>query len=209
MRYEKLLSMLVALAALMLVLPADARTQGRFSFDAHGGIAVPAGELSEFTGVGQAFGVGIACWFSPRVAVRSDFDTSVLNGKDSDATGTAAPDAGLLHINVALELNLTNPEASPWSFAINGGAGASALEVDDVPGMLADFDETYFALKGGLRIGYELSRNVAIHLIGQWYLTFTDEQDTALFSQFSGVDPRGFSTASDIPLSLGIRIRTN
>jgi hypothetical protein len=209
MRYEMLLSMLVAVAALMLIHPADARAQGRFSFDAHGGIAVPAGELSEFTEVGPAFGVGIAYWLNPRVAVRADFNTSLLNGKDSDATGPAGPDADLLHVDVGLEYNLTGPEASPWTFAISGGAGASALEVDDVQGVLADFDETYFALNGGLRIAYELSRNVSIDFVGRWYLTFTDKEDTALFSQFSDVDPDGFSTASDIPLNLGIRIRTN
>jgi hypothetical protein len=202
--------MLAAFAALILILPADASAQGRFSFDAQGGIAVPAGDLADFTEVGPAFGGGIAYWFSPRLAVRADVDASLLKGKDAEGTGPEGPDATLLHYNAGLQFNLTNPETTPWSFGVNVGAGASTLDVDDVPMVLIDFSETYFALNGGLGIGDDVSDNFAICLDGQWYLSFTDEEDTAVFNDInSDVDPDGFGTASDIPLTLGIRIKTS
>ncbi|MFQ5651770.1 MAG: outer membrane beta-barrel protein [bacterium] len=206
---DKLLSMLVPFVTLMLVLPTDVSAQGRFSLDAHGGGAVSAGELSAFTEVGPAFGLGIAYWFRPRVAVRIDLDTSLLSSKDSGGTSPNGSDANLLHINVGLQFNLTKPEATPWSVAVIAGGGASALEVVDGQGVFADFDETYFTLNGGLRLGYVVSRNFSIFVDGRLYLTFTDEKDTSVIGQFAGVDPDGFSTASDIPVTVGIRFKTN
>lgn len=209
-RISKWITTLAASAFLALAFPADADAQGRFSFSGQGGIAVPAGDLADFTEVGPAFGGGIAYWFSPRVAIRADVDASLLNGKDSEGTGPEGPDASLLHYNAGLQVNLTNPDATPWNFMLNVGGGASTLDVDDVEGVLTDFSETYFALNGGLGIGYDLSQNLSIFVDGQWYLTFTDEEDTAVFADINPeVDPEGFSTASDIPLTLGIRVRTN
>lgn len=212
MRYAKWLWTLAFVSGIALELPAEGAAQGNVSFDAQGGIAFPVRDLSALTDAGPSLGGGIAYWITPRVAVRGGFDANLLKGKDASGTGPEGPDIDLLHYNAGLQVRLTDPRSSPWDLNLNVAGGATTMNADPftVEGEPVDFRETYFALNGGLGVGYGVSRNVSLFVDGQWYLTFTDADDTGVFRTFSSDIPDdGFNTASALPVSVGVRVRTN
>lgn len=191
-------------AALAFASPALA--QGQWSFDGRGGVAVPVGDLSDVADAGPTFGVGIGYWFSDRVAVRVDGDLDLLSGKDSEGTGPALPDMNLWHYNAGVEVNVVEP-SSPWDFTLNIGGGLSTLDVDGDEGTPTDLSETYFTGNGGLLVGYDVSPNVNIFARGQWYLVFSDEEDTAPLADLIG-ETGGFDTLNSLPITVGVRIKT-
>lgn len=196
-----------ALAA-TLVFSSSALAQGRWSFDGRGGIAVPVGDLSDVADVGPTFGVGIGYWFNDRVAVRVDGDLDLLSGKDSEGTGPAGPDMNLWHYNAGVEVDLVRP-TSPWDFTLNVAGGLSTLDVDefDVGGTPTDLSETYFTGNGGVQVGYDVSPNVNVFARGQWYLVFSDEDDTLPLAQIIG-ETDGFDTLNSLPITVGVRIKS-
>lgn len=207
-RWIPVLAALIALAWL----PSGATAQSKWAFEAQGGVGIPVSDLADLTDPGVTFGVGVAYWLSSRLAIRVDGDVEILNGKDSSGPGSEGPDINLFHYNGGLQLALTPPDASAWSIRLNAGAGATTFDSDEfsASGSTVDFSETYFTVNGGLAIGYDVSQNVSIFLDGQWYLAFTDEEDTAIFAEINPeIDAMGFDTASSVPLTLGIRITTN
>lgn len=199
-------------AGVFALAPATAGAQqgGSVSFQAQGGVAVPVSDLADVTDPGATFGAGVAYWIGPRVAIRADGDVSLLTGKDSEGTGPEGPDVNLFHYNGGLQLRLTDPELSRFHFLVNLGAGATTFDADEPEGggQAADFTETYFAANGGLGVGLDLTSAVSLFLDGQWYLVFTDEEETAVFGDFTE-DGEGFDTGSVVPVTLGLRIRTN
>lgn len=70
---------------------------------------------------------------------------------------------------------------------------------------VTDFSETYFTANGGLKVGYDVTPSVNVYAGGQWYLAFTDEEDTAVLSSLSPSEINAFDTASEIPIVLGVR----
>lgn len=194
-----------------LLSPAAAQVQ--VALDGQGGVAVPLGQLGEFTDPGASLGAGISVWLGPRVAVRGDFDLNALKGKPSSGPGPAAPDVTLFHYNAGLQLLLTNPRTSRWEVALNAAAGGATLDSDEFQGgqgETVEFKETYVALNGGLGIGYRIAPNLTIFLDGQWYAVLTDPEDTRAFAEINPrVNDDGFGTASVIPLTLGFRLKTN
>lgn len=202
----------VTAAVIFALAPATlhAQDRGSVSFQAQGGVAVPVSDLADVTDPGATFGAGVAYWISPRLAIRADGDVSLLTGTDSEGTGPEGPDMNLFHYNGGLQLQLTDPELSRFRFLVNLGAGATTFDADEPEGagQAADFSETYFTANGGLSVGLDVTSAVSVFLDGQWYLAFTDEEDTAGFGDFTG-DGEGFDTASVVPITLGLRIRTD
>lgn len=204
----------LALAVAAALAPADAQAQGAehpWSIDARGGIAVPAGDLSDAVDVGPSFGLGIAYRIHPRIALRVDGDLDVYSGADLETAGgqVELPDLNLWHYNAGLAFEVTRPGASPWDVTANLGAGATTFDGDAPAGGGSTVDdgglsETYFTANGGLRVGYDVHESVNVYAGGQWYLAFTDEEDTA---GVAGPEAQGFDTASSIPLTLGVKIR--
>lgn len=208
MRYGKY-ALSLAVAALLAWSAGDAAAQERWTFDGRGGVGIPTGDLEELTDVGASLGLGIAYWLSPRVAFRVDGDVDNLSG--SAATD---PDFRLWHFNGGFEFRLTEPTRSPWNISVNVGGGGTTIDTDDFTlvgpegAVTGGFTQTYPALNGGLKIGYGISRNVDIFVNGGFNVTFTDDDDTIVFSQINpAVDPDGFSTAVVIPITAGFRIK--
>jgi hypothetical protein len=205
-------------AALLLVggIPQSASAQGVDSpwvVEGRGGISVPAGDLADVFDVGPSFGAGIGYRVHPRVTLRADGDVAILSGADL-ATGEQAPDTRLWHYNGGVEVALTPPGESRWDVTANVGGGATTFSGDDfepavvnpVTGeTVTDFSETYFTANGGLKVGYDVTPRVNVYAGGQWYLAFTDEEDTAVFSSLSPSEINAFDTASEIPIVLGVR----
>jgi len=206
----KLTAALTFAALLAIGTPNTVRAQSRFSVEGRGGVAIPASDLADLEDVGASFGVGLAYDLSSRVALRIDGDVDILSGADSGVSGSSAPDLNIFHYGAGFAVRLVDPGASRWNFDVNIGAGASTFDSDtfSANGVSQDFSETYFTTNGGLRVGYDLSSSVNIYASGQAYLMFTDDADTAVFSQVSSeVDPSGFDTAWTIPLTAGLAIR--
>lgn len=203
----------VAAASLLgLSAPAGVEAQDRFSFFGQGGVAIGVSDLADLTDPGPSLGGGIAYWVTPRVAIRGDFDANLLSGRDAEGPGPEGPDIDLFHYSAGVQFALTDRRRSPWNLMVNVAGGGTTIDADpfDANGAVVDFTETYFTLNGGLSIGYDVSRSLEVFLEGQWYLAFTDDDETAVFHAVTPeVDVTGFDTASVIPVTLGVRIRTN
>lgn len=186
--------MLGLVAALALVVPTQASAQdGAFSIDLFGGIGVPSGDLSDTNDAGFAGGVGLQYLFSPRFGVRADGLFNSLGAKTEDdvAVGT---DLKLWQYDVAFVLNVTDPDATQFMFAVDAGVGLSTFSFDDVNGTSID-SETKFTVPGGVKIGYRVSDQVGVFARGRVHIIFMgDDED----------DPDASSTLVNFPLTAGV-----
>lgn len=181
-----------------------------WTVDGRGGIAVPVGDLSDLPieSVGPTFGVGVGYYVHPRVAVRVDGDVELYSGDDMAGGGTG-PDVNLWHYNAGLELELTRPDAGPWDLTANLGGGATTWDTDPFTTGAGtdDLSETYFTANGGLKLGYDVSSSANVFVGGQWYLQFTDEDDTRALASLTPELNQGFDTASSFPLYAGLKLK--
>lgn len=209
------LTLAFALALIPLASPAQAQMSGEtgtWSIDARGGVAVPAGDLSDAVDVGPTFGLGIAYRVHPRVSIRVDGDLDIYSGADlQTGAGTfELPDLNLWHYNAGVGIELTEPGASRWDVTANLGAGATTFDGDAFTTSggttVEGLSETYFTANGGLKFGYDVHPNVNVYAGGQWYLAFTDEEDTAGLTGGTG-QGEGLDTASSLPLTLGVKLK--
>lgn len=187
-----------------------AQDRGTVAFQGRGGVAVPVGDFADVTGPGLTLGTGVAYWIGPRLAIRAEGSVSLLPGKGSEGPGSERPGLDLFHYGAGLQLQLTDPELSRFHFLVNVGAGATLFDSEDLPGAGAEAEltETYFTVSGGLGVGLDIASGLSLVMDGQWYLAFTDEEDTAVLT--SVPEPgEGFDRASVLPIRLGLRIRTN
>lgn len=189
-----------AIAGLALMLSPDA-ADAQVNFEGRGGLGVPAGDLSELTKLGGSIGAGVGYWVSPRVNLRLDGDVNISRG--GDAAGL--PDLRLWHYGGGAEVNLVNPVATRWSVLAGFGLGATTLATDAFAG--GDVTETYFALNGGLKIGYDVTERVNLFVGGKAYLTFADEADlaplAALAPELAGQDVERLWS---FPVQAGLRV---
>lgn len=200
------LSCLAAALALLACVPSGAAAQQRLSVEARGGLAVPAGDLADVVGVGGAFGGGVAFRVHPRVALRADFDALFMEGEE--ARGELLPGINLFHTVAGVEVTLVPAAGADGRFALTGnlGAGTTRLEIETFVapgGETFRLRERYATANGGVRLTYALGRSVNVVLGGQGYLTFADEDDTAVLGPLS-VEP--FSKVVSFPVTAGLRI---
>lgn len=201
-------------AALLFALGAAGTAQAqavdapKWTIDGRGGVALPTGDLADLAleDVGPSFGLGVGYHVHPRVAVRADGELSMFAGDDVAAGGTG-PDVSLLHYTAGVDVELTRPGAGPWDLTANVGAGATTWDTDEfiVDGTADELSETYPTANGGLRLGYDVTRNVNVFAGGQWYLQFADESETAPLAETAGLT-EGFDTASTMPIYAGLEL---
>lgn len=217
----------LALAFVVALAPVDAQAQGMMddgisalSVDARGGIAVPFGDLGDLADVGPTVGIGVAYRVSPRLSVRADGDLDLYSGADFGAASAAqpsAPDMTLWHYSGGLQYDVTEPGTERWNVAVNVGVGATIIDTDpfvdgpvenpETDEIEADFNETYFTANGGVRFGYAVHERVDVYGGAQWYVTFADEEDTAVFSALSPTEVNAFDRAHSVPLTLGVKLK--
>lgn len=199
------------MAATMAVLASTAMAAGpaaaQFNFEGRGGAAVPVGDLEDLVDVGGTAGLGLGYRVHPRVNLRLDGDVGIFTGADDFG---AVPDLRLWNYNGGAEVSILDPAATRWTLTANIGAGATTIDTDDFApggGDDADFTETYFALNGGLRVGYDVTDNVNLFLGGQSYVTFTDEVDFARLAALTpALEGEEVDSVWSIPLYAGIRV---
>lgn len=212
----------LALAFIVALAPVDAHAQMAekpFSVDARGGIAVPVGDLGDVADVGPTFGAGVAYRIHPRVSIRADADLEFYGGADFEAASAeqaSAPDLSLWHFGGGVEYDVTRAGASRWNVTANVGLGATTIDTDPfVEGPVenpetgeteADFNATYFTASGGLRLGYRVHERVDVYGGAQLFMTFADEEETAVFSALSPTEVNAFDRTTSVPLTLGVRL---
>ena len=214
------LGLVAILVASMLLLPTEATAQQwihNWSIDGEGGIAIPTEELAEVTDIGGTAGVRLSNQILPRLALRIDGDWALLSGNSFDNANAAAesgPDLNLWHYTAGVEAALIDPR-SGWDLTWNVGAGGTTFDADDFTPVtnpltsetVSSFTETYFTFNTGLRAGYEVTPNVNIYASGQWFLIFTDEEETAAFSALSGGEVNAFNSVSNLPITAGVKVK--
>jgi len=202
----------IAVLGLVAVAPTHAQSTDDapgWTFDGRGGISVPAGDLADLPiEVGPSFGAGVGYYVTPRVAIRGDGSVELFSGDDLAGGGTG-PDITLWHYNAGVEVELTQPGAGPWDVTANVAGGATTWDTDRFTSGTGTSDdlETYFTANGGLKAGYDVTPSVNVFVGGQWYLQFTDEEDTRALASLTPDLSEGFDTASTVPLYAGIEFK--
>lgn len=203
---------LAALAALAIVLagvgPAAAQTyEGEASIDPRLGVAFPVGDLAETHSVGFSGGLGISYKFHPHIAVRGDFDISVLDDESPQFGVVLAPTLTMIHYGAGLEFDFPPPDYQdfPLTFRWNVGAGGTSMSASrDFPaGEDVDFSATYPSVNSGIKIGYSVTPSVDIFLGGQMHLIFADSEEIVELVKRSSVEPYG--TVWSAPVTLGVK----
>lgn len=200
--------------------PAQAQTAPYpWSFDGRAGIAIPFGGLGDLVDVGPSFGAGVAYEIRPRVFLRFDGDLDLYGGADFDAAEAEqeqGPDVSLWHLTGSAEVELTDPARNmPWRVTANGGVGLTVFDVDrfdvavDNPRTgeqnVREFSSTSLTFVPGMKALYEVNPQLDVYGSLQWFLAFTDEDETAAFTALSGTEVSPFGSASSFPLTVGVR----
>jgi hypothetical protein len=231
--YKKL-GMVLGAVAVLALLPARADAQFvRYSpvfwaIEGNGGITLPMGDLGDVADPGLTFGLAGSYFLNPRFALRVEGGLSFLGAADG-SQGGVDPDLSMWGFTGGFEYHITDPTSSTF-FTFDLGAGGVTFDTDvftvnDVdcsspsgcsPSTGAqsrgNFDRTYFALNGGLQLGYNFARHGAtgtpmgtIFIGADIYLVFADAVDSSLISALYG-NTSGFDTAYAIPITGGLRL---
>lgn len=233
--YKKL-GVVLGAVALLATMPAKADAQFVryspifWSFDAGGGVALPLGDLSDVATVGGTAGVGVAYFLNPRFAVIAEGSLDFMKGDDASAfEGGEGPELRAWHYTGGFEYHVTDP-LSNLMFTIDVGAGGTTFDTDrfvvngfdcsdpttaceSAPGAVtsARYDQTYFAVNGGLTVGYSFSRKgannvplVTVFLSGDGHFVFGSEEDSRALA--AGYGTELFGTSIIVPITAGLRI---
>jgi hypothetical protein len=204
-----------------------------WSFDVNGGAAIPVGALSDVASVGGTVGAGLAYFLNPRFALIAEGSFDFMTGKSGSnnfsSADAAGPDLRAWHYTGGFEYYITDP-TSNLLFSFDLGAGGVTYDtdrftVDDVdcsnpdvacitaPGarVTSTYDQTYFAVNGGLTLGYSFSQTgannipmVTLFIAADGHFAFGKKEDSRALAAGYGVEP--FGTTIIIPVTLGIRI---
>lgn len=228
--YKKLGMVLGAVAA-VAILPARADAQFVryspvfWSFEGNGGVAIPVGDLSDVAEIGPSFGIAGSYFLNPRFALRVEGSLDIFGEGDDANVSEGEAELRAWHFTGGFEYHITDPATSGLFATFDAGAGGVTFDtdvfaVDDVvcdpvctssPGAQStgNFDNSYFALNGGLKVGYNFARGstgvpIATFFVGgDVHIMFSDEEESSLLAAANGQS--GFGTAIAIPITAGIR----
>lgn len=208
----------LAAAALMLV-PRAADAQQAITTDLEGGIAVPAGDVSDAVDPGPAFTLGFNFRVHDMISIRAEGGTDLYGVKDiADPTGAQesipGPDMTMTRLDVGLVFHAVQPDMGGgfWVDADVGG-GYHILTTDDYSiqvsdtGLETDLDlsDGYLGAKGGLTLGYDFTDAVSAFVGGDAYLVPADAEDLEPFSDLDEVDD-GPESHLSFPVQAGLRL---
>jgi len=203
-----------------------------WSFDVGGGVAIPVSGVNDVAELGGTVGMGLAYFLNPRFSLIAEGSFDWMGGKSgsnfssSDGTG---PDLRAWHYTAGFEYYITDP-MSDLMFAFDLGAGGVTYDTDRFTVSGADcsdpsgpcisaqgasttstYDQTYFAVNGGLTLGYSFSHTgannvpmVTVFIAADAQVGFGKKEDSRALAAGYGVEP--FGTSVIIPVTLGIRI---
>lgn len=181
---------------------------GTVSVDARGGIAIPVAEMDALAQTGASVGGGVAFHLSRHLALRADAEYQLLTGaRTSD--GVLFADMNSLNVTGGLEVHFLSGE-TPWTGTLSLGGGISTLVTEDTTddGTVApvDSDLTNVALRGGSKLGYQVSDQVDVYLEPAVYLDIFERDETRSFAAAS-TDVSPFDVGWVVPVQLGVRFK--
>lgn len=206
MRTERIVAALggAFLALALAAAPAGAQDAGRltrWTVEGRGGVAVPLGDVKDFSDAGALAGVGVAYRVLPRLWLRADAAAELLPGADwseipavpPDARGQG-PDTDLYHLTGGLQLRLTHPARADWTLWLHGGAGWTELSAEETPST-GGGSFTRITWNGGVSFQYPFSDR--IDLVGRGDLYVASEGDAG---------PPHLGTVVTLPIGLGLQL---
>lgn len=188
---------------------------GSFGFHGHGGVALPAGALTDVVDPGASLGGGVSHFLTRNFGLWGNADVQFLSGATDDF-GNAFPDMRIVHVGAGGELNLfggfdvrDDPDPTPVTATFRLGVGFSSLDtedtLDDGSPAPVGFDHTYLTFQGGATAGYQVVPRVNVFVASTAYLMVTDRADTRPLADHSP-ETEVFDTAWTVPLHAGVRI---
>lgn len=206
----------LAAAALMLV-PRAADAQQAITTDLEGGIAVPAGDLSDAIDPGPAFTLGFNFQVHDRVSIRLEGGTDLYKVTDVadltvDGETEPGPDVTLTRLGAGLVFHAVSAEQTGGVWVdVDAGGGYYILTTDsyeiDTPSDVETLDvaQGYLGAKGGLTVGYQFHDAVSAFVGGDAYLVPGDADDLEAFTELAEVDDGAESHVS-FPVQAGLRL---
>lgn len=197
---------MTALAFLVLTgAGAPLQAQSKLDFELRGAVDIPAGDLDEVGETGGGFGAGLSYRIHDRAALRLDGELEILS---EDLVGKVVmPRTFLWHYHAGLEVDVTDPDTSPWIIRARGGAGGTTYDTQRFYAGGDDFFDVYFSVSGGLSVGRHFRSNMEIGALGQVFIVYTDKARTAELAQRSPGLLNPFDAASSFPVGLYLRWR--
>lgn len=199
--------------------PAAAQ-QRPITFDAKGGIGLPAGDLGSVGDPGPAFNLNVNFGLNEKLFVRLGGGGELYGGFDVGqglgSEGTSELELNLVHLDAGLLYQLTRPEQSGFFASVNATGGVSNLNVPRVETSVGasaveiDISGLYPSAAAGLTAGYTVSEQVDLYLDAQGYAVFGDEEDTSdlvrVYNDRNDPDLDGLSTMYSVPITAGVRL---
>ncbi len=208
------LALTVFVAAAVALAPQSVLAQQEITMDFGGGVAVPAGDLSDAVKLGPGFTVGVNFRVHDRVSIRAEGGADIWQGEDFSTVTEPSfqgPDLTVTRLDGGLVFHaLTTDQTDGFWVTADVGAGVHILTSDrferqiqpnDVT--ILDVSSAYFGAKGGLDFGYQFTDQVSAFVAGDAYLTMADEVDTAGYDEFPGVSP--METLWSFPVTAGLK----
>lgn len=195
---------------LLVTLTTDTAAQvaDPWSFETRGGPVIPAGALSDIADVGIAAGASFAYQFHRNFATRVNLDLDFFDDV-RDSERTLISQMNLVHVTAGLEARFDRPawQDLPLTSAINVGLGLTHMNEDELllPDKDEEFSETYFSVRLGAEIGYQLTDLFNLYVAGQGFLILIEKADTRpIAARSPEIDP--FGVVWSIPITLGLRV---
>lgn len=163
----------VVLCALLLALPSVAAGQAGgarsgetpgVGLEASGGVILPSGDLATFAEPYVSAGAALSVPVAPSVAIRVDAELDLL---DRDVSEAPLIDIYSAIASLEYVARQREPGRVPLHTALRLGAGLSVVEAAEMPiGAPAgsEFNESYFTLTAGARLGYPLTSSLVAYL---------------------------------------------
>ena len=198
-----------ALLVLVAAHPVPGRAQTRWNVELGGGAALPTGDLSRAQDPGGSLALGIGLWLKPKVGIRLDAGWDFFSG--ASVRGRELPGMTFGRYGLGVEVHLLEPGLVPWTALVNVGAGISTVDFtrrDPQAGAL-DVDARYFALDGGVALGYDVAVGVNLFLKGRIHVVFGNERELRFepgpTGEADASDLPSMATTVSFPLVLGVR----
>lgn len=201
-------------AAAVALAPQSVMAQQEITTDFSGGIAIPAGDVSDAVKVGPGFTVGLNFRVHDRVSIRAEGGADLWQGEDFSTTTEPSfegPDLTVTRLDAGLVFHALTPDQTDgfWVDA-DVGAGVHILTSDRFERQIRenrvtilDVSSAYFGAKGGLDFGYRFTDQISAFVGGDAYLTLADEEDTDGYSDIPGVSP--LETIWSFPVTAGLK----
>ena len=179
---------LVAITAVLLLMPAAAFASGGWMIGARGGVGIPMGDLKDGYKSGLLIALDASHMMSPKLAI--GVDGNYIKNNPSDAYAASLPatsDAELkfMHYGAHAKYMMGSSNSKMMPYLV-GGAGLYNIKfevTDPNPALEAKSSDTKFGVRGGVGVNMMVGQSWGIGVQADYNDVFTDGGS----SQFVGL----------------------